>query len=99
MTAAKWVDPDPIKVTSAHGLTVLLYRRAPREQPTQPSPPASEPTPAGRTEPELYDDGQDWLCYLDAEERAARAATVASATPTERMVFGLFDDPPPSGAA
>ena len=85
MTAAKWVDPDPIRVTSTHGLTVLLYRRRPA---------AAERT--GEQQPD--GDGQDWLSYLDAEERAARAATVASATPTERMALGLFDDVPPGAA-
>ena len=86
MTAAKWVDPDPIRVVSTHGLTVLLYRRRPAA--------AAERT--GQQQP--HDDGQDWLSYLDAEERAARAATVESATPPERMALGLFDDVPPGSA-
>ena len=88
MTAATWVDPDSIKVASAHGLLALLYRRAPIKQPTETSPAAAS----------SYDDGQHWLCSLDAEERAARAATVENATPTERQALGLFDDVP-SGAA
>ena len=55
---AKWVDPAPIRVASAHGLTVLPYRRAAREQPTQPSPPALyDPLSSGRTKAlGLFDD-------------------------------------------
>ena len=46
MTAAKWVDPDPIRVASAHGLAVLLYRRRPaddaeRTGERQPQPPVA----------------------------------------------------------
>ena len=89
MTAAKWVDPDPIRVASAHGLTVLLYRRR---------RPAAAAAAARTGEQQPDGDGQDWLSFLDAEERAARAATVASATPTERMALGLFDDVPPGSA-
>lgn len=81
MSAAKWVDPNPIRLSAPHGLTVTLYRR----QPVEPTPKPEAAAPPSTPEPSLPYPDPPWLAALEEEERrlAARARLDQDEPPTD----------------
>lgn len=93
-----WVDPDPIRLPTVHGLVCLLYRRRPVEQPREFAVPGEPSAVMGQPLP--YDD-PDWLAYVEEDQQQDRQARqdVVESQPRASRPSPSPSDPTAPGAA